>query len=174
VTDFSHMDVSSEHFDIAEWFLIGRAREIPSLVPPSHPQINLGAGRRQIGTSMALDLEHGWDGERDPIPFPDGSVGTIWAHAFLSYLDRPDPIFRECARVLRVGGTMNIVEPHGNSDLWNEDPRRRTRYTEESWRTLFHNPWYETEGAARLQVHACFVIGVVWRNMSLFTQLVKR
>lgn len=165
---------ATDGFDISEWFYIGRAREIPALIPPpSGLQINLGAGGRQIGRSFPLDLEHGWNAERDAIPFEDGTVSVIWAHAFLSYLDQPDPIFRECWRVLRSGGVMNIVEPHGNSDLWNEDPRRRTRYTEESWRTLFNNPWYETEGTPRFAVHANFVIGVVWRNMSLFTQLVK-
>ncbi len=164
----------SQTLGIEEWFWIGRARTIPDLLPlPPGVQINLGAGNRQIGSAVPLDREHGWNAEGWPIPFDEESVSVIWAHAFLSYLSDPDTIFGECWRVLRPGGVMMIVEPHGNSDLWNEDPRRKTRYTEESWRTLFNNPWYTTEGAPAFKVHACFVIGVVWRNLSLFTQLVK-
>jgi hypothetical protein len=46
-----------------------------------------------------------------------------------------------------------------------------------TWRNLFDNPWYDAQARGpkldKLRVHACFILAVDWRNLSLFTQLVK-
>jgi SAM-dependent methyltransferase len=161
---------------IQEWFQIARARGIAplSMMDPG-VHLNLGQGNRPINEATPLDLERGWNGMYHPIPAEDNSVAGIWAHAFLDYL--PDPVFclRECERVLKPGGVMNICGPHGLSDLWAEDMLRKTRFTEETWSRLFDNPWYSpSERPWQFEVHVCFIMGVNWRNLSLFTQLVKR
>jgi len=164
--------------EVLDWFLLARARDIPlPLDLPDGLQLNIGAGKRDILDTVPLDRERGWVWPRDPIPYEDETVSGIWAHAFVDYLDDPIAIFREFWRVLKWGGVVNLVMPHGNSDLWNEDVLRRTRYTEETWRNLFNSPWYspaDEEGPAPpFTVHTCFIMGVVWRNLTLFTQLVK-
>lgn len=164
--------------DIQQWFLIARDREIPELldIPPG-PQLNLGQGRRPIGAARPLDLEHGWDATTDPIPEQSETISGIWAHAFFDYLADPVKVLVECNRVLAPEGVINIVTPHGLSDLWAEDILRKTHFHEETWRNLLNNPWYDsqagTKGILSLEVHTCFIMGVVWRNLSLFTQLVK-
>lgn len=163
---------------IQEWFLIARAREIPNLAP-MRPGIhlNLGAGFRNIGDAIPLDREHGWDADQEPIPYRDESVSGIWAHAFLGYVADPVAVLAECQRVLAPGGVMNIVEPHGLSDLWAEDVRRKNRFTEETWKNLMANRYWDPQAdrARRVNfaVRSCFILGVVWRNLSLFTQLIK-
>jgi DNA modification methylase len=104
--------------DIEDWFMIARARHIPLPLPmPCGNHINLGAGFRAIGDSVPFDRERGWDADREPLPYADGSVAGIWAHAFLGYVLDPLAVLVECQRVLGPGGVMNIVEPHGLSDL---------------------------------------------------------
>lgn len=167
---------------IQEWFEIARDRHIPPLltIPNGDVVLNLGAGGRPIvGCHNELDLEHGVDLNAGLPMYDSESVDGIIAHACFGYIEDPIALLAECQRVLRPGGVMNIVEPHALSDLWAEDVRRRSRFTEETWKNLFENRYWDSQagtGAPRLDflhVHACFIIGVVWRNLSLFTQLVK-
>jgi SAM-dependent methyltransferase len=164
---------------IQEWVEVARDRHVSKLlVMPEGPQLNLGAGRREIGEAIPLDKEHGWNADREPIPFESESIAGIWAHAFLDYVVDPVAVLAECQRVLMPGGVMNIVGPHGLSDLWEEDLLRRNRFHEMTWRNLFDNPWYDAQAEGpRLNlfiVHACFIFGVDWRNLSLFTQLLRQ
>jgi SAM-dependent methyltransferase len=163
---------------VLDWFYHARAREIPDLIEPSPgPWLDLGAGKRPMPGCEPLDLEHGWDADKSPIPKPANSVTAIFAHAFLGYVESPVSVLAECQRVLVKGGLLFVVEPHASSDLWNEDILRRNRFHEETWSRLLDNPWYDAQARGpaldRLKVHTCFTMGVVWRNMSLFTQLVK-
>lgn len=171
---------ATDPMSIQDWLLIGRDRVLPDLLPmPAGQHINLGQGKRPIGDARPLDREHGWSAEHDPLLMPAGSVAGIWAHAFFDYIsqDRLLGLLSDCHHVLKPGGVMNIVGPHGNSDLWNEDALRKTRFTEDTWRNLFSSPWYDPQAGMactfQFEVHACFILGVNWRNLSLFTQLVK-
>ena len=163
---------------VEDWFLIARARVIPPPAPmPSGRHLNLGAGFRQIGDAEPLDRERDWDADTHRIPARDESVAGIWAHAFLGYVADPVAVLAECQRVLQPGGVMNIVEPHGLSDLWAEDVTRKNRFTEETWKNLMGNRFWDPQAGrpvrVDLEVRSCFIVGVVWRNLSLFTQLIK-
>ena len=141
--------------------------------------LNLGAGKRHIGQAQPLDLEHGWDADTNAIPWRTASVFGIWAVGFFEHLERPVKALAECQRVLRPGGIINIVTPHALSDCFAKDLYHHHGFTEETWQNLFDNPYYDNaypDGGGvewKLKVHACFIMGVEWRNLALFTQLVK-
>jgi len=167
----------NEGLDIRNWFGFAWNREIKKpLNPPNGFQVNLGAGYKEVDWAESLDLEHGFnaDDEEDWILKCPASVAAFWANGFFEHVDDPVFVLRQCEKRLKRGGVINIVVPHGASFLQLEDMTHKTAFTEESWRNLFNNPYYEVHGPWELRVHTCFIIGVAWRNLALFTQLVKK
>lgn len=163
-------------FDLHTWFGFAWNREIPRPKgpPPGTRQLNLGAGYREVDWAESIDLEHGFDLEEMSLPSHDEEVGAIWAHGVFEHVSNYGWLLRECERVLVKGGVLNIVVPHGASFLQLEDPSHKTAWTEESWKAVLENEYYQPDGSpTMLRVHTCFIIGVVWRNLALFTQLVK-
>ena len=76
--------------------------------------------------------------------------------------------------------------PHGLSDLYIEDVTHKHPFSEATWENIFANPYYDTSDSMegrrasgerpfewRLEVRANFIMGVVWRNLALFTQMVR-
>lgn len=165
----------NESMDVRDWFGFAWNRKIPSLLsPPPGRHLNLGAGYRQIQQAESVDLENGFDLD-DPECWniEAGSVSCIWAHGVMEHVKDPILVLRQCERVLEPGGLMNIVVPHGASYLQLEDITHKHAFTEETWKNLFNNEYYNVNGGWQLKVHTCFIMGVVWRNLALFTQLVK-
>ena len=159
-----------------DWFMIAWNRELPELLPmPDGPQLNLGAGYRLIGDSIPVGLETGWDADTEPLPYASGSIAGIWAHGFFEHVADVPAVLRECERVLIKGGVLNVVVPHGRSEIAVEDITHKQFIVEHTWRNLFGNEYYDAaKGQAwRLRVHANFMMAVAYRNMALFTQFVK-
>lgn len=166
-----------EHMTISHWFLLAMARNVPGPVRMAHgPTLNLGAGYRKIGESISLDLERGWDAEKHNLPYADWSVTGIWAHGFFEHLtpEKAVATLWECQRVLALGGILNICVPHANSNLQKEDITHKSFWTEATLPNLFNNPYYDTGKRWELTIHTQFIMGVAWRNLALFIQLVKR
>lgn len=160
---------------IQQWFLVGMKRSIPQLLNPDSPSIDLGCGNAPV---IGVDFTYDWPDWVAPAPIPveDDWVGTIWCHHLMEHLegDAAVALLREMQRILKPGGTANIVTPYYNSFMQAQDLDHRSRYNEETWKTIFTNKYYEKHGTGwQLRVHACFIIGVVERNLALFTQLVK-
>lgn len=163
---------------IEDWFKIGMKREVlpPLPVPLGERAIILGAGQEDLG-GIRLDLP-AWNGEEDPIPEPANSVGAVWANHFLEHLREPYHVLGEVQRVLRPGGIFNVVVPHGMSELYHDNIDHRTPFSENSFKHLLEETYYDTTAKAEVRrwqfrVHTCFIMGVVWRNLSVFIQLVK-
>lgn len=160
---------------IQDWFKLGMKREISLLISPGEKQLDLGPGKAPISGANTLDYPD-WIGGTQ-IPYPMGSIDTIWAHHFLEHLhgDAVIKTIRECERVLKTGGTMNIVTPYYSAQCQAQDLDHKSVYCEETWRNLFKNPYY-TKGREepwQLKVNACFILGIVERNLALFTQLIR-
>lgn len=162
--------------NIQQFFKQGMDREIPELLegPNGTPSIDLGASGIKKYATTALGLPE-WNFPRDNIPFNDASVGVIHAYHFLEHLAGDDAIklLREAERVLVVGGVMNIVTPYYNSLIQAQDITHKSAWNEESWKTLFHNSYYNPAGEWQFRIHTTFIMAIVERNLSLFTQLQK-
>lgn len=163
---------------LQELFLLGMKREIGELIEPDLTNaINLGAGNSHIPGTVSLDFP-AWDGSRDPLPYADNSVSSVFAFHFLEHLTGAQVIemLREIQRVLVPGGTAQIVVPYYKANIAFQDLDHKAFFTEETWRTLFRNPYYNKnrEEPWVLFENVNVIIGVVERNLSLMTQLVKR
>ncbi len=163
---------------IEEWFKIGMKREIvpPLPIPLGEKTLILGAGNEDLGGTR-LDLPD-WDGDDDPIPEETGSVSLIWANHFFEHLRTPLNCLGECQRVLKPGGQLNIVVPHAMSELYADNIDHHTSFSENTFKHLFQETYYNTTLKSRVKrwqfrIHTVFILGIVWRNMSVFYQLVK-
>jgi SAM-dependent methyltransferase len=169
--------------DIQEFFLYGLDRRIPPLLPPPPgPQLNLGPGDKKIipdtvgvGTAGRL-AEVYWEAP-SLLPFANYSIAAIHMYQFIEHFDGEDVIriLRECERVLKPGGVIYIACPHQLSSMAYQALDHKSFWNEEVWDWMFGNEYYsDHEGTGwRLSVHTCFIMGLVTRNLNLFTQLVK-
>lgn len=187
--------------DIQTFFKYGLDRNIPQLAQPPHqpsgkiyPSVELGPGKRKhIPVSKRLGLPE-WDARygvaTDPtrpgyfekpygdcLPYESESIGEIHAYQFMEHLegDVAVRLLRACQRVLVPGGVINLVMPYYNSAHMAQALDHKSFWSEETWHWLFGNEYYDDhEGEGwTLQVHCCFIMGVVERNLDLFTQLVN-
>ena len=160
--------------NLETWFTLGMKREQPALIVPGYQQFDLGCGNNPVPGAIALDWP-AWTAP-EPIPAADRSVDTIWAHHFMEHLTGADAIsmLREIQRVLKIGGSANIVTPYYNSQLQSTDLDHKSAYCEETWRNLFSNEMYaKNHDGWALKVNVCWIIGIKERNLALFTQLVR-
>lgn len=167
-------------------FRLGMKREIPALLlPPNHRplyHIELGPGTSPVNPVGSPYTHHyglpDWDGERDGLPLPAGSVACIYAFHFFEHLsgDGVIGVLRECERVLATDGVLNMLVPHRLGAMAFQDITHKTFWSEDVWKILFrqHTTHNEELPSWSLRVHVNTIIGESERNLALFTQLVKR
>ena len=135
--------------------------------------LNLGPGIKHINGAKELEWPE-WNGEHDPMPYEDGSVDRIYALHFLEHLSSPVHCLRECQRVLRSGGTLNIVVPHRLGAIAYQDLDHKSFFTEDTWQTLFGNPYYDKDKRGwNMSVGFNLIMGLNERNLVLVSQLIK-
>ena len=82
---------------------------------------------RQLESERAVAAREGYDIEiiradmTKPLPFPDGSFDLIFHPVSNCYVREVEPIWRECARVLRPGGTLLAGLDNGVNFLFGAD-----------------------------------------------------
>jgi predicted SAM-dependent methyltransferase len=159
---------------LEEFFHIGMDRRVFAPNDPRGPQINLGHGNKQMPDGVVSIGLPEWDAEIDPIPFDTESIGTIWALHFLEHIENVLWVLRECHRVLRPGGAMNIVVPYGACHMYVHDLTHRHMFNEDTWRQTFHNAYYDDKGTDWYwEVSFNMIMGIKGENLALFTQLIK-
>jgi SAM-dependent methyltransferase len=162
---------------IQELFRIGMKRPLPDLpVAPAGECLDLGCGKNPVPDAAGLDWPL-WKGDRDPIPRPDDSIAAVYAMHFLEHLTGEQAIncLREIERVLVPGGLLYVVVPHRISSLAYEDLDHKSFWTEETWRVLFRNDYYDKHRGQPWQFRVAFnmIAGVAERNLAVMSVLVK-
>lgn len=162
---------------IETFFKLGMKRDIIEPISDYDPKkcvvINLGCGNSPIANAVNMDLPK-WDADKDPIPFSDKTVMQIHAYHFLEHVKDPIRMLLECQRVLIPGGHMNIIVPYYKSQMASQDLDHKHFFTEETWKTLFSNSYYDKNKIEwKFSIGTNIIIGVVERNLALMTQLIK-
>jgi hypothetical protein len=175
--------------NIQELFLNGVDRMLPALwEPPQGLQINLGPGdRKEVRHSLdssitttgvgggSLSQYQSWVAP-GPLPFEAESVAAIHCYQFIEHFDWPEiqVMMLDWQRVLVEGGCVYLVTPHQASSMSYQALDHKTHWNEEVWDWMIGNQYYKPEGhRIELWVNTCFIMGLVMRNLNLFTQLVK-
>lgn len=145
-------------------------------------QIDIDSGRMlELGPGQAphpaatefLDQPY-WNGEDGFIPHDTESFDHIWCSHFLEHIKNVVPLLSECQRVLKFGGTMNIVVPYYSSNLQAKDLDHKNQFTERTWETLFKNKYYDNNYIDWcFEVNFNMIMGTEERNLCLCTQLTK-
>lgn len=176
----SNYDIDYSHEDTCplEIFEIGMDRQVSHYrhVSKDSTVLNLGAGTKEISWAVSLDLPE-WDANHMQIPYEDGSVDAILAFHFLEHVENIWFVLSQCQRVLRPGGTLNIVVPYGMSDCAIQDLSHVHRFNEDTWKNTFSNPYYYRHDAAygwEWEIGFNMIMGLVHRNLALVTQLIRR
>lgn len=179
--------------DIQMFFKYGLDRDLPPLAQPPNDGkfpmkaiIELGPGKKKVIPGVTwrygIHAERHFDNGKHwvapgRLPLADRTVKEIHAYQFFEHLDGHDvvKVLRECERVLCKGGVLNMVTPYYNSAHMAQALDHKSFWSEETWHWMFGNEYYDDheEHGWELKVHICFIMGIVERNIDLFTQLVK-
>lgn len=159
---------------IQRFFELGLKRKVPDLLPDYGQMLELGPGTSPI-PNMDETLEYpDWDADTMAIPFEECSFDVVYALHILEHVKRPIVLLRDIQRVLQPGGHANIVIPHFKSELAFEDLDHKTFWSEETWYKTFANDGYTKHSEGwQFEIHANFLMAVAYRNLCIFTQLVK-
>jgi SAM-dependent methyltransferase len=183
-----------DNYDIIELFRWGMKRKIVRPVGPANSVndiLNLGSGKSDIPWPaewarrvVNMDWPE-WDANVDGLKmYEDDCIDGIFAFHFLEHLDDPIAMLRECQRVLKVGAPLTIVVPYYSAQIFAHDLTHKHAFCEDTWKVLFNTDYYDknsmttVEGAViaapwRFSIGTNVIMGIVERNLSLFTQLIK-
>jgi SAM-dependent methyltransferase len=170
-----------EPTDIASFFNAGMDRELYRLHNRANViganiiglHLNVGAGNKQIEGNIDLDLPD-WDADTQPIPYQNDSVIVINAFHFLEHVYEPVRVLLEFQRVLKPGGLVNICVPYYSSSMAFQDLDHKHFFTENTWRILFSNHYYNKNQIEwRFKVGLNIIMGIEERCLCLLTQLIK-
>lgn len=81
-----------------------------------------------------------------PLPFPDGSFDLIFHPVSNCYVEQVEPIWRECARILKPGGVLLAGLDNG-VNFWFDEKEERLTYT------MPFNPLVNPEHRKLLEEH---------------------
>lgn len=154
-------------------FELAMKRKVPRILFQTGVSINLGAGSQVISRTTPLDYPD-WDADLAPLPYEDASVNQIHAYHFLEHVKEPVKVLQECQRVLTTGGLMNIAVPYFSSQIAHQDLDHKHFFTENTWRTLFNNHYYDKNRIEwKFKIGFNMICGLIEKDIMLLTQLIK-
>lgn len=100
-------------------------------------ELDLGCGKVKDRKAIGIDIDdYGqeiiWDIEKG-IPFSDNSCRIIKAYSVLEHFDNLLYVMRECHRVLKKDGILDISVPYAGSDGSFRDPTHKNFWTENTF-----------------------------------------
>jgi predicted SAM-dependent methyltransferase len=115
---------------------------------PEMPSLHLGCGERRKAGWVNIDAASGdlTLDLREPLPFPDGSIHSVYSEHFLEHVDYPEAtlrLLRECWRVLGAGGVIDIGVPDTEWPLMEYAGLSTDGYFTMA-KTMWHPAWCQT------------------------------
>lgn len=115
---------------------------------------NKKAGYFGIDIDQYEGVDHVQDLRFNPLPFADGQLDNVYASHFLEHLEFNEVIylFNEVYRCMKVGGTFEIIVPHGTSYAQVTDLSHKTAWVEDTFgyftpeNKYYYSWFYEKDG----------------------------
>lgn len=113
-------------------------------------RLNVGCARNQLPGFLNIDIDPRCHPDMlvepgKPWPFPSGQFNFVLMSHILEHVRDPFPLLDDVWRVLRPGGHVLIVVPHGMSEQQMGTPAHVVAYNAMSF-TAFTTQRYETPG----------------------------
>ncbi len=121
--------------------------KVVSVMPVNAVMLDLGAGGRRIHPAIKT-VDRVDAGNTDyicditEVPLPDGSVDLIVATGLLEHVENEHHFMRECARLVKSGGTLHIEVPF--LQQYHDDPIDMRRYTVSGLKEFVERYGFET------------------------------
>lgn len=105
-------------------------------------KLNIGCGRdyrkgwENWDISNDVKAERHFDIRKQPWPCDDGVADEIYISGVLEQIGNNDQfihVMNECARVLKLGGVMNVVVPNARFAIAHQDPMDVRKFTRETF-----------------------------------------
>ena len=113
--------------------------------------LDVGCGAKKQPGAIGIDhapypgVDHVLDLVKQPLPFPDGSVGRVFSSHCIEHIADPVPVLKEMTRVCRDGARVELWHPyafHNNAFLFDH----KAFLTEEHYLHITsHQPRYWAE-----------------------------
>lgn len=194
--EFQDMDWTQVDFDRPVLDLGPGNKIIPGAIRCEYPEYNFESpdfmplsSKEDFNTVVfPRNLNHGMFGQeingytdsksmyRATLPYPDSSVGGIFAVNILEHLWDPRPIMKECARVLAEGCPLNIVVPHAQSIIYSQDLDHKKEFVLDSFKNWLQNGYWESKnGGAEVpfRIGTLFKFSIKEGNENIQCQLIK-
>lgn len=170
-----HPETMFDHLKIA---MVRNPTFDPTLFSFPGKYVQLGPGNKFIRGWDNLDFPE-WDGDRDSLPYGNGSVDGIVSYHTLDHLARPIFVLAEIQRVLKPGGWFVNIVPHYASELWHSDLTHKSQFSIETWRSIFSTRHYDhaaVDGHVdwKMNIEFNMMMAFEERNAVLVTKLVKQ
>lgn len=169
--------------DLFSWFQAATKKNIGEFRTfPQGIVVNIGAGYKTIQGTVPLDFPD-YDATQDNLPYLDESIAGFIAFGFFEHLTGAVALhtLQEMQRTLVPGGSVLIMVPYYNSQLYAQDLDHKSMWNEETWRCLFNNDCYDKLAHDphcpmpwAFEVGINLIIGKEERNIFLLTQLIKK
>lgn len=182
-------DQPDSPIDFALFGLARQSREFwPGWATPDMdlPILDMGPGAKLVSGAQVLDWPE-YDFESPEIvrnsrgsayrcllPYPNNSIGGVFAVHVLEHLYDPRPIIAEVARVLAPDCPFNVVVPDADSAVFKQDVDHKTAFCLDTWKTLLDNGgYYDNHSPAGLKLGTNFKFALKEGNEIIVTQLIK-
>lgn len=168
---------------LQDFFYWGMDRVINDLVDttfsPGMKVLNLGPGQKSLPGAVGLGLQGKVDivwRAGTSLPYEDKEIDHIHAYHFFEHLTRDEILdtIMECQRVLKRGGTLNIVVPYAGAHNYYQDLDHKSAWNEETLKSTLDNRYYDNyQRNITLRTNVIVIMAIVIRNLALLIQLVN-
>jgi ubiquinone/menaquinone biosynthesis C-methylase UbiE len=125
---------------------------------------NLAKAKRLVHERSLSDRVALRDGSMEAIPCPDGTVDYLWCRDVTNHVASLENGFRQCARVLKSGGTMLLYQTFATDSLEPREAAKLYSWTATVPRNMVRDSFEASLRGSGLRIAERDVVSSEWRE----------